>query len=65
MENVRVSLKASRVNANLSIEDVSKALKVTPQTIRRWENGKTQPNASTFLKLCDMYQISPAHIFMP
>lgn len=65
MENVRLSLKASRINANLTIQDVSDALKVTPQTIRRWENGKTHPNATTFLKLCEIYQISPSQIFLP
>ena len=65
MENVKVSLKASRVNANMSIQDVCLALNVTPQTVRRWESGKTEPSASTFLKLCEMYSISPDHIFMP
>lgn len=65
MENVKVSLKASRVNANMTINDVCVALNVTPQTVRRWENGKTEPSASVFLKLCDMYRISPDNIFMP
>ena len=65
MDSVRVSLRASRVNANLTIKDVSEALKVTQQTIRRWESGKTEPSASEFLRLCEMYQISPNNVFLP
>ena len=65
MDNaVKVTLKAARVNANLTIYDVASALKVTPQSIRRWENGGGEPKASAFLKLCELYHIPPANIFL-
>ena len=34
-------LRRKRVERGLSVEEVAKALRVTPQTIQRWENGSS------------------------
>ena len=47
----RISLKACRVNAGLSQEDLAKELGVTKQTIVSWESGKSEPSAGQFKKI--------------
>jgi transcriptional regulator with XRE-family HTH domain len=49
---VRVSLKAARVNKNLSQEDVAVALNVTRKTVGAWENGKSMPKVDKIDPLC-------------
>ena len=38
----KIKLKAARVNAEMTQEDVSKALHRNKQTIVNWENGVTE-----------------------
>lgn len=58
----QISLKAARVNANLTQAEVAKRLHKNKQTITNWENGKTKVSAADLLILCDMYKISPSAI---
>ena len=53
----KMTLKAARVNANLTIIDASKALKVTPQTLSSWENGKTFPNVDMLPRIENLYNV--------
>ncbi len=57
MHNFQISLKAARVNANMTQEDVAKALVRNKQTIVNWENGITKISIADFKKLADLYQI--------
>lgn len=52
---MRITLKAARVNANLTREDVAKALGVTMKTVWSWENGKTKPNLKYVEKICGLF----------
>ena len=61
----QISLKAARVNANLTQAEVAKRLHKNKQTITNWENGKTKVSAVDLLILCDMYKISPSAIRLP
>ena len=48
-------VKKVREKANMSQEDLARALNVSFATINRWENGKTHPNKLTqavFLDFC-------------
>ena len=65
MANVRISLKAARVNANLTQGAVAKQLKKSVQTIVNWENGKTPIDEGNFIALCSIYNISTKHVLMP
>lgn len=51
---MRITLKAARVNANLTREDVAKSLNVSKKTVWSWENGKTKPNLKYVEKICDL-----------
>ena len=61
----QISLKAARVNANLTQAEVAKRLHKNKQTITNWESGKTKVSAADLLILCDMYKISPSDIHLP
>ena len=62
---MKISLKAARVNANLTQGDVAKRLKKSVQTIVNWENGKTPIDEGNFIALCSMYNIKAEYIFLP
>lgn len=61
--SINNELKRFRELANLSVEQVSSALKArgieksNPKTIYGWENGHSEPSAETFLILCDIYDV--------
>jgi hypothetical protein len=38
---------------------------VTDKTIMNWESGETDMNATTFMRLCELYQFNPSDIFLP
>ena len=54
-ESIRISMKAARVNAQLTMEDVCEALKVSKTTVFNWENGKSLPDADMAVKLSKLY----------
>lgn len=62
---LKISLKAARVNANLSQSAVAKKMKKNKQTIVNWENGKTVIDAANFTALCNLYSIDPEYILLP
>lgn len=63
--NMKISLKAARVNANLTQSEVAKKLRKNKQTIVNWENGKTSMDAANFAALCKLYNIGEDYIFLP
>ena len=62
---MKISLKAARVNANLTQEDVAKQLHKGKQTITNWENGHTSIDIANFTALCSLYRVNPDTIFLP
>jgi len=65
MSDFQISLAAARVNANLTQEEVAKALNVGKQTILSWEKGKSEPKMSQCRMLSDLYNIPIDNIFLP
>lgn len=53
MAEYRISMKAARVNADLTQEELAKALNVSKQTIVSWESGKTSPTVQKAREFCD------------
>ena len=51
----RITLKAARVNANLSQIDAAKKLNISTSTLRNWEKGKTFPNQKQIVSICHLY----------
>lgn len=61
----KISLKAARVNAGLTLKNVADKLNVSERSVFNWEAGLTEMNASTFMKLCNLYNFEPSDIFLP
>lgn len=47
-----------RKSKNLSQEDVAEKLKVTRQTVSKWETNQSTPDFDKIVPLCDLYGIS-------
>lgn len=59
----KISIKAARVNANLTQEELAKKLGVHRQTIAKWENCPSSMKISKVTMLCDALKISISNIF--
>lgn len=64
-DKLQISLAAARVNANLTQEDVARAMHLSKNTIVNWEKGKSEPSVSQSRELENIYGISMDYIFLP
>lgn len=62
---LKISLKAARVNANLTQEQTAEKLDVDRQTILNWENGNTKIGTIQLMALCNLYNVSIDNIILP
>lgn len=62
---MRVSLKAARVNANLTQEQAGGAIGVSKDTIKAIEKGVREVKISEFESLCKIYRCTRDDIFLP
>jgi DNA-binding XRE family transcriptional regulator len=62
--DVRVSLEACRVNAQMKQKEWAEKLGVAPSTISNWENGTSEPNLSTLRKISELSGIPMDFISM-
>lgn len=53
----KVSLKAARINANMTQKEAAKLLNVDKSTIASWEYGKTHPDYIKAEKISEIYGI--------
>lgn len=53
----KISLRAARVNAGYTQEEVGKILKVKRDRIIEWEKGRKMPKKEVFNQLCELYGI--------
>ena len=65
MKRLKISLKAARVNANLSQEEVARKMKKSKVTINNWENGKTEVDYGNLNELCRLYSVTMDDILLP
>ena len=59
---MKITLRAARVNAGLTQQEAGKRIGVDRGTIIRWERGDTRPKADRLEALCALYQIPIEHI---
>ena len=52
-----IQLKAARVNANLTQEDVAKALKISKNSIVNYESYTSVPSVALAKKLANLYKM--------
>lgn len=63
---MRITLKAARVNAGLTQENVVKELGISKNTLISYEKYKTIPNMETAQKMASLYGVSVNDlIFLP
>mgnify|MGYP003183891208 FL=1 len=65
MEKLQISLAAARVNAGLTQDNVAKYMKVSKNTIVKWEKGETEPSITQGRQLEKLYKIPLDNIFLP
>lgn len=61
-KNMQITLKAARVNAGLTQEQVEKETGFARSTLTRWENGKGFPRIDDLTTLCNLYGIPVENI---
>lgn len=59
----KISLKAARVNANLSQEEAAKRIGVCKSTLQSYERGDTIPDWDTVDKITKVYKFPASLIF--
>lgn len=65
MENtLKISLKAARVNANMTQDDVCKIMHITNRTLVNWETGKVNIPFISLTALSNLYKIPVDNIFL-
>ena len=64
MKNIQISLKAARVNAGLTLEDVAKSMMKSKQTIINWEKGRSVPSVPDMEYMVKLYGIPQDNIFL-
>lgn len=62
---MKMSLKAARVNAGFTLQDVHRMLDISIPTLISWESGKTCPTVLRMRKLCALYRVKIDDIFLP
>ena len=61
---MKISIKGARVEKGMTQKQAGDAMNVTKETISNWERAITAPTAPQLLKLCDVYGVSVADIFL-
>lgn len=55
-------LKEGRLSKGLKQSDVTKLTGIKNTTLSNYENGNTEPDMDTFLRLCDLYDLNYSEI---
>lgn len=55
-------LEALRIRFGMSREDLARRMNVSAMTIRNWERGETEPNASQIKALADLFCVSTDYL---
>lgn len=63
---MKVSLKAARINVNLTQNQAAEKLKVSKDTIVNWEKGRSFPDAIKIKEIESVYKVTYEDIdFLP
>ena len=65
MSEFKISLRAARINAELTQEQAAKLMGRNKQTIVNWESGKTEISFGDVLRLCQVYDVPVEYIRLP
>ena len=59
----KISLKAARINAELSQSDAARLLNISRSTLMNYESGKTVPDWDIVQRIGEVYHFPVDHIF--
>lgn len=62
---MKISLKALRVNAEMTQEAAAEKLNITARTLQNWESYSSFPTAQQLMKICAVYGCEIGDIFLP
>ena len=62
---MQITMKAARVNAGFTQQDLAKMMKVSNVTILNWEKGKIDPKPAQLAMFCQLCGCSTDDILMP
>lgn len=63
---LRITLKAARINVNLSQKEAAEQLHISNKTLCNWENGTSYPDAEQIDAICKLYGVHYDNIiFLP
>ncbi len=62
---MKVTIKALRVNANLSLTEAAEKLHITSRTLQNWESNITSPTAVQLVNICGVYGCTLDDISLP
>ena len=57
MQDMRVTLEACRVNTGMTQTEFAEKIGVSPNTVYKWEKGKTEPTLSQLRKISEFSTI--------
>ena len=57
-----ITLKALRINAGMDQRTAAEKIGVTPETLSKWENAKTFPNAKQISAIEKLYHVGYSDI---
>ena len=61
----KITLKAARVNAELTQDEAAERMGKIKQTIVNWENGRTEIRYNDLVKLSEIYDMPIEYIRLP
>lgn len=65
LSDIRISIKAARVNSEMNQIEFAREIGVSLSTVTNWERGKTEPDASHLRKISEISGIPMDFIFIP
>lgn len=57
------NIKKSRLEKDLSVEDIGNAIGKSGKTVSAWEVGRGQPDADTMIRLCRLFDVDIADFY--
>lgn len=64
-QNLKISLKAARVNSNISQKKAAELLGINVVTLRNYESGKTAPRWQMISNMVNLYGVPAENLFLP
>ena len=56
------ALKENRIRCQMTQEFVAETLRVSRQSVSKWENGSSDPNTANLIALAKLYKVSPEEL---